>query len=40
MALLTKAMFSDLSGIEIGSLESVIYERIGSLAEADVIGRL
>ena len=39
-ALLTKAMFLDLSGIENGSLESVIYRRIGSLAEANVISRL
>ena len=35
-ALLTKAVFLDLSGIESGSLESVIFKRISSLAEADV----
>ena len=35
-----EAVFLDLSRIENGSLESVIYRRIGSLAEADVISRL
>ena len=35
-----EAVFLDLSRIENGSLESVIYRRIGSLAKADVISRL
>jgi len=35
-----EAVFLDLSRIENGSLESVIYRRIGSLAETDVISRL
>ena len=35
-ALLIKAVFSDLSGIENRSLGSVVYRGVGSLAEADV----